>query len=215
MTLHTPHMRTILMLAALVAILASCSTTRKNKSITHEQSQATVSSRVDSMVKAQVDSFRVKRDNTLTNEIKEDEYEKKTVVEYERYADNEEDSELLQLHEKSNGDKEDYVPIENRLAGVRKGVVKSITIYERGKRTTNTTTQAAKVDSTASHTAATVDLHKAHDSTGRKSVTTKVKEVKRTSYWGWLWLLLFIILIIPAVYCYRRWVRPWVKTLRV
>jgi len=190
----------------LLGSLISCSTTRKNKTVTKEESKATVSNRWDSTVKAAIDSFRVKKDNSTSTATTEDQYERKTVIDYNTMPNDQwpiKKSDTAYANDNGTG----LIDYLNDYAGAKPAAdkwgspgIKSVTIYERGTRKATTVTQADKVDSATSHTAASVEVHKAQDSTGSRSVTTKSKEVKRTSYWGWLWLLL----IIPAYIVYRN-----------
>lgn len=195
-----------LLFFVLITSIISCSTTHKNKTVTKEESRATVSSRVDSTVKAQIDSLRVKKDNSTSTATTEQEYERKTVIEYNTMPNDQwpiKNSDTAFANDNGTG----IIDYLNDYAGAKPAAdkwgspgVKSVTIYERGTRKATTVTKADKVDSAASHTNAAVELHKAQDSSGSRSVTTKVKEVKRTSYWGWLWLLL----IIPVYIVYRN-----------
>ena len=118
----------------------------------------------------------LKKDNTVTTVEKEDNYVKETVIEFEPV--------------KSDIKAADYFPI-----------IKKTTIKETGIKKEKQTIASNKVDSTALKTTQSTDLTKEVSTDLHKTEVTKNKEVKRTSYYGWLWLLL----LIPAYLVYRNW----------
>lgn len=168
----------LLLIGALIIFgFSKCSTTKKIKSVTKTYIDSTVTVKIDSNVVKVKDSTAVKKDNTLTVTEKEDNYTKETVIEFDTATAIKTDS------------KDYFQP------------VKKITIRETGIKKQKQTIAANKVDSTKVISNESTDLTKESTTELQKTEVTKNKEVRRTSYWGWLWLLL----LIPAYLVYRNW----------
>lgn len=167
----------IILLSLISLILFSCATTNKTKSVAKTSIDSTVTVKVYSNVVKVKDSTTVKKDNTVTLTEKEDNYTKETVIEFDTATAIKTDS------------KDYFQP------------VKKITIRETGIKKQKQTIAANKVDSTKVVSNESTDLTKESKTELQKTETIKNKDVKRTSYWGWLWLLL----LIPVYLVYRNW----------
>lgn len=166
-------------------LLYSCSTTNKHKEIKKSIIDSVSVVKIDSSHSNTIDSTNVKKDNTVTVKETEGNYTKETVIEF--------DTTRLNI---SNWPvtPEDYLPVKS-------GAITKITIKETGVKKTKETIVADKNDSTNVKKTDTGNLTKDVKTNLVKTKTIKNKEVERTSYWGWLWLLL----LIPAYLVYRNW----------
>lgn len=181
----------ILLVAIFSVLLNSCTVTNKNKSVHKSSVDSSSTVKVDSSAKKSIDSSSVKKNNVVTLKESEDNYTKETVIEFVNPLGNIPDSGKPSFTIPAK----DYFPAVAKITIKEKGIKKAKEV-----KTDNSTDsfRLIKIDTSSSSHASTTDLH--------KTDYTKDKVVKRTSYWGWLWLLL----IIPAYLCYRNC--PKIKT---
>lgn len=192
-------------------LLYSCSTTNKHKEIRKSTIDSLSVVKIDSNHSKTVDSTNVKRDNTVTVKETEGNYTKETVIEFDNTKIASPlltDSAIKKAWEDGKPYTteiiaEDYFPV------FLSRPVKKITIKETGIKKTKETTVADKNDSTNVKKTDSGNLTKDVKTNLVKTETVKKKEVERTSYWGWLWLLL----LIPAYIVYRYWdkIKPYLK----
>lgn len=158
----------------ILIFFCSCSTTSKVKSSSKVSIDSSSVVKIDSSSIKSIDSVSVKKDNTVTTVEKEDNYVKETTIEYEPVT--------------PTVTSKDYFPI-----------IKKTTIKETGIKKEKQTVVADTYDSLKLVTTNEVDVKKETATDLHKTISTKDKQVERTSYWGWLWFLL-----IPVV-----WVGGW------
>ncbi len=173
-------------------LLASCSTTSKNKSIVKTSTDSSSTTRIDSSGTNTYDSTHIKKADIVTIKESAGEYEKETTIEFFHPIPNN----AVPLPDYITPT-DDYFPSR----------IKSITIKERGKNTARETTTDKGTDSARLVKSDTGAWTKFVQTDLSKTTFLKAKETERTSYWGWLWWLL---LLIPAYLCYRYW--PQIKT---
>ena len=166
-------------------LFTSCSTTKKIKSFTKTTVDSVSVVKIDSSTLKAVDSTSVKKDNTITTIEKQDDYEKETVIEFDTVNHSSEKS-----------------PAEDYFSPIIK-----ITIKEKGIKKEKSSIQTNILDSSRKLSTETADLRKITDTKLHKTETVKNKEVKRTSYWGWLWIGIITIAVIIAGWYFRVW--PW------
>lgn len=177
-------------------LLYSCSTTNKHKEIKKSTIDSVSVVKIDSSHSKTIDSTNVKKDNTVTVKETEGNYTKETVIEFDTVASTlktyraETSNVITQPSLSEIIDASDYFR-----------PIKKITIKETGVKKTKETIVADKNDSTNVKKTDTGNLTKDVKTNLVKTETIKNKEVERTSYWGWLWLLL----LIPAYLIYRNW----------
>lgn len=177
----------LILIGSLIILgFSHCATTNKTKSITKTNIDSTSLVKVDSNVVKSVDSTSLKKDNTITTVEKEDNYTKETVFEFGIGGDTSSYKQEKGFYVKSA----DYFP-----------PIKKITIKETGIKKEKQIIAANKVDSTVLKSNESTGLVKEENTQLHKTETVKNKDVKRTSYYGWLWLLL----LIPAYLVYRNW----------
>lgn len=184
----------ILLIITIVVILASCSTTSKTKSIVKTSVDSSSVTKIDSNTVKSIDSISVKKANTITNTEVEDNYTKVTVIEYDTT-----DFTRLSIM----WDSMDHLfktPAADYFPSIKQPI-KKITISETGIKKERTNIVQNKSDSTKLSKNDNIELTKTTAVDLHKTETVKNKEVHRTSYWGWLWLLL----LIPAYVIYRNW----------
>lgn len=169
----------------LVTWLASCSTTKKSKSVTKTTVDSSVIAKVDSAVKKYVDSVSVKKDNSVTTTEKQDDYKKVTEIEFD-------------TAKKYPVDAADYFP-----------PVKRIKITETGIKKEKITNVVSVSDSTRKKELSNTDLSKNIKTDYVKTETVRTKNVQKKSYWGWMWIGLIIAGII-ALYIIGRYYGWWV-----
>lgn len=176
----------LVLIGIVIMCFSRCSTTNKTKSVTKTNTDSTSIVKIDSNIVKLKDSTTVKKDNTVTTIEKEDNYVKETTIEFDtsKYAKG------SGIYEPSGNLPTDYFQ-----------PIKKITIKETGTKKEKKTIAANKIDSTSLKSTEKIDLSKETKTELVKTETTKNKVVERTSYWGWLWLLL----LIPAYLVYRNW----------
>lgn len=189
------YIQHIITLAAIAAVLASCSTSRKTKSVFKSTTDSSSVVKIDSNVNRVIDSTTVKKDNTITTTETEDNYTKETIFEFDtsfKWVD------TLNDQPKRSGwvVADDYFP-----------PIKKITIRETGIKKERVKTVANKIDSTTVAKKETVDLTKSVNTETHKTTSIKNKEVKRTSYWGWLWIGLICAAVFAVGWYFGWW--PW------
>lgn len=172
-----------LLLLLIIAILASCSTTSKTKSVTRSTTDSVSTTKVDSSVLKATETTAVKKDNSVTTTETEDNYTKETVIEFDTAKAVEFDT--LDIPRIGGSAAADYFPPNfNR--------VKKITIRETGIKKEKVNQVINKQDSTKTTSAEKTDLVKSISTDLHKTETVKNKEKETTSYWGWLWLALIV-----------------------
>lgn len=209
----------IITLVAIAAILASCSSSRKIKSVFKSNTDSSIVVKIDSVVTKTTDSVTVKKDNTVTTTETEDNYTKETVIEFDTTLLDNWLTNLVPGLTKEYLDSmrhardtlttgwitaDDYFPPDlNR--------VKKITIRETGTKKVKQQTEVNKYDS--AHLKAKEELQLVKNTKVQVITTTviKNKDKKTTSYWGWLWIGL-ITAAVFAVGWYFGWWR-WLFAL--
>lgn len=174
----------VLLLLFLSTILQGCATTNKAKSLHKETINSISTTSIDSSAHKTIDSSKVTKANSVTVKETDGSFERETVILF--------DTSII----KNTATREDYFPH-----------VKSIIIKEKGLNKAKETKTEAKNDSAGHREINNSDLTKNVKTDFHKTESDKIKTVKRTSYWGWLWLLMMI----PAYLVYRNW--PKIKTL--
>lgn len=193
----------ILFFVVIIVLLSSCSTTRKIKSVVKSTTDSSSVVKIDSNITRTIDSTTVKKDNTVTTTETEDDYKKEIIIEFDtsfKWVD------TSNTQPKRSGwvVADDYFP-----------PIKKITIRETGVKKEKTVTVANKIDSTTIAKKETVDLTKSVNTETHKTTIEKNKEVKRTSYWGWLWIGLICLAcaVVFAFGWYYGWYYGWWRWL--
>lgn len=174
----------------LVALLFGCSTINKHKSVEKVFTDSLSVIHVDSIAVKTVDSAKVIKDNTITITDKTDDYKEVTVFEFgtSRSMPNPQDSVM------SGASKEDYFP-----------VIKKITVTKTGTKKENIKVAANTIDSSWFRHKDSVVLNKDTKTGLKKTEIKKDIVVKRTSYWGWLWIGLGIAAVYLVGWYFGIW----------
>jgi len=187
-------MKTILKITVglVLAVIYSCTSTSKIKSVTKttEESKSTV--KVDSNVIKGKDSTKVVKGNSFMIVESTNDYEKETVIEFDTAKAWQEGYDSA----KSFIDAADYFPVTQRVT--------KITIKEKGKLIARESVQAKTVDSVSVKSQEQAEVKKEEVKSEKKTEFKKDKQVKRISYWWWL-----LLLIIPIIY--RKKIINWLK----
>lgn len=173
-------------LIPILLLFSSCSTTKKIKSVNRSYVDSSSVTRVDSSVNTKIDSSAVKKDNTVTIKEVDSNYTKETVIEFDTFR-------ISQI------DAADYFP-----------PVKRIKITETGFKKEKIETKANTSDSNRKIITGSTDLTKTVKTELVKTQTVKNVDIKRTSYWGWLWLIPLLILAV-IIYRYRKEISFFIK----
>jgi len=206
----------IITLFAMVAILASCGTTSKIKSYSKSSVDSSSVTKIDSNVTKTDEATTVKKDNTVTTIEKQDDYTKETVIEFstdfapgvtKKQFDSLRDS-GKPLTTLTKEDFTDWITNTDYFPPVRK-----ITIKETGIKKEKHIIAANTVDSSTVSKKETVDFTKTVNTELHKTEVVKNKTVKRTSYWGWLWIALFAggVFAVGWYFGWWRWLFAWIK----
>jgi len=190
----------IITLLTIIAILASCSVTKKNKSSYKESLDITTSEKIDSSNLKSTDSVSVKKDNSITTVETEDNYKRETVIEFDTSRLND------WIKNLGPGLTQEFIDSMNDSGQpVKTGwitaadyfpknlnSVKKITIRETGTKKENVKTILNKTDSSKIVRTDSGKLVKTVSSDLHQTETVTTKEKETTSYWGWLWLALIV-----------------------
>lgn len=195
----------IFVIIVIAALLTSCSSSRKIKSFGKKVDDSSSQVKFDSSNIKQTDSSSVKKDNTVTVKETEGAYTKETIFEF---ADEPKDT-LINTGLKSDLRTYTAVQAADYFPPIKTtGHLKKITIKESGTVKQKETRANNTVDSTqfANHESTT--LNKDTKTETHKTEVVSNKDVKRTSYWGWLWLGL-----IAAAIFFCGWYFGWWQML--
>ena len=188
----------------ILIFFSSCSVSHKIKSSSRSTVDSLSTVKIDSVVVKTVDSTRVKKDNTITTIDREDNYQKVTVVEFDTTGHIVELNNLL-YHLPDVTDAADYFPPIKKITITENGVKKEKHIIVAN---TSDSSQFANREVTNLRKNVTTDLHKVE--------VIKNKDIKRTSYWGWLWIALIIVAVYLVGWYFGiwGWVILWIKRTR-
>lgn len=186
----------------IVALLASCSTTKKIKSVKRSSVDSSSITKIDSVINRVIDSVKVKKDNTVTLTEKQDDYKKETVIEYNGLTRKQVDS----MIRAGRPEAVDYFPVR-------------VTIKETGTRKERAAVVADTYDSSRIVNNEKQELTKTVKTDLDKTETVKEKDVKKKSYWGWLWIGLagggiVALYLVGKYYGWWKWIIALFKRRR-
>ncbi len=188
-----------------LAIFSSCSTLKKVKSsekITVDSSGVT---KIDSNHTKIVDDVAVKKDNSVTVKETDGTVTTETVFEFADEPVGEDSATIANSildwrWQPSPDEPADYFPPIKTT-----GKLKKITVKTTGQLKTKETTTTKTSDSARKVTTETTALKKDQATDVRRSQTVKNKEVKRTSYWGWLWIAIIVVVVFVLGWYFGWW----------
>ncbi len=197
-----------------LGVFSSCSTLKKIKSsekITVDSSGVT---KIDSNHTKTVDDVAVKKDNSVTVKETDGTVTTETVFEFADEPVGEDSATIANSildwrWQPSADEPADYFPPIKTT-----GKLKKITVKTTGQLKTKETTTANTSDSARKVTTETTALKKDQATDVRRSQTIKNKEVKRTSYWGWLWIGIIAVVVFAAGWYFGWWlfIIAWWRT---
>jgi hypothetical protein len=204
-------MKKILLPLMAAAVLHSCTTTNKTKTLKKEETKTEKTATIDSTTTASLDSAGMRRSVIVAATESQDDFTKITVIEFDTMATPRLVNTLPLIGDATPA--EDYV---TEIGNIRaRGRVKSITIKETGNKTAKAKTETTTTDTAHKKADATADVKRTESVKTESKVTEKNKHVFRIDSTGLVVGSIILLILAAVCYYYRKRISLFLSVVKL